>query len=272
MCELKHRFCKLSVIVFLFSLPPCCYAVFINLDTTSHGFLVGDQVSLLVESVNKGDERALNVRFEAMFPGAPKSSPIIEKIEPNAKWDHPFEWSVPDNLKYRQLVIPVLTHYTDANLYPFSCVTCITVARETPAVVGYIGHIDPVTIADAGVLSLRLQSTDAKSHAVRLRLIIPREINAEPTHTAASVPAIGEVSFDFKVRNFSALQASSYLVWVIVSEDGAEGIVEEALIGVVRIDTKRNIIFSQWRWGIAGLAVMLSLFYLYHVVSVRKRK
>lgn len=242
------------------------------MNTTLRGFVTADQISLYVETVNKGDERALNIRMEALFPDFPQSSPVIEKMDPNVKADHAFEWRLPPGSKYRQMVIPVLTHYADANLYPFSSVTCVVAARETPAVVGYIGRIDPVTIADTGLLRLHLRSTDGKTHKAKLRLVFPREISAEPTNADATIPVAGEVAFDFKIQNFSALQASTYVVWAVVSEDGADGIVEDAVMGNVRIDTKRNMILSQWRWGVAGLAAMLSLFYLYHVVSVRKRK
>ena len=256
----------------LIGMPNQGRAACISMNTVARGLVTGDQISLYVETANKGDERALNVRIEALFPSAPQSSPVIEKMDPNVKADHTFEWKMPEGSKYRQMVVPVLTHYADANLYRFSCVTCAVAARETPAVVGFVGRMDPAIVADKGNLRLQLMSTDGKAHKVKLRFVSPREISAEAADAEASIPASGEVDSVFKIRNFSALPGSTYVVWTVVSEDGTEGVVEDAVMGNVRIDTKRNVMLSHWRWGIAGLAVMLALLYLYNVVSSRKRK
>lgn len=244
----------------------------ISMNTVARGFVTGGQISLYVETSNKGDERALNVRIEALFPGTPQSSPVVEKMDPNVKADHTFEWKMPDGAKYRQMVVPVLTHYADANLYRFSSVTCAVAARETPAVVGVVGRMDPVIVADKGNLKLQLLSTDGKAHKMKLRFVSPREISVEAADVEVSLPASGEVNSVFKIRSFSALPGSTYVVWAVVSEVGTEGVVEDVVMGNVRIDTKRNMMLSQWRWGIAGLAAMLALLYLYNVVSSRNRK
>jgi hypothetical protein len=257
------------MLMFISNLGECA---FITMSTEPRGFLAGDQVSLYVETTNAGDERALNVRIEALFLGAPQSSKVLGGLEPNSKTDHAFEWRMPEGLKYRQMVVPVLTHYTDANHYRFSCVTCAVALRETPAVVGFAGRMDSAIVADKGSLRLQLMSTDGKAHKVKLRFVAPREISAEAADAEVSIPASGSIESVFRIRNFSALPGSSYVVWVVLSEDGAEGIVEDAVMGNVRIDTKRNVLVAQWRWGIASLAAILALLYLYHVVSVRKKQ
>ncbi len=209
----------------------------ISMNTAAHGFVTGDQISLYVETANKGDERALNVRIEALFPGAFQSSPVIEKMEPNVKADHTFEWKMPEGSKYRQMVVPVLTHYADANLYPFSSVTYALAVAGSPPPEKITGKTSPFSMTDRGTLVVQFRSLDDQSHELKLRVVAPKEIAVEPGSLQAQVPANGVVSAEFALKNFSALPGSSYALLVIAAEQRPDGIVEAPLLGNVTLVT-----------------------------------
>ena len=269
MSNVKYGLGPLLAFILLQGVTSQGQASFINMNTTPHGSISNNQVSLVVETVNKGDEKAFNVRLEAQFPGASQSSPLIPAIGTNGVGSYAFEWKLPTDVRYRQLVIPVLTIYADANLYPFSSVSHAMVANGTPAVIGFASRVESATLATSGSLRLCLQCTDGKSHKVTLRPVFPREIRMEPTSAEVTIPATGETDYTFTVRNFSALSASTYAIWVIVAEDTSEGIVEDAVIGNVLIVTGRHLILARWRWGIASLAGVLAIMYLYQGMKPR---
>jgi hypothetical protein len=242
----------------------------ISMNTVARGFVTGDQVSLYVETSNKGDERALNVRIEALFPGAPQSSPVIEKMEPNAKADHTFEWKMPEGAKYRQMVVPVFTHYADANLYPFSSVTYALAVAGSPPPEKIAGKTASFSMTDRGALVVQFRSLDDQSHELKLRVVAPKEIAVEPGSLQAQVLASGVVSAEFALKNFSALPGSSYTLLVIAAEQRPDGIVETPLLGNVTLVTRYDQFRSNLNW-IAPSAITL-LLVIYGALWANQRK
>lgn len=240
------------------------------MNTVSRGFITGDQISLYVETSNKGDEKALNVRIGAMFFGAPQSSPVIAKMEPNAKADQTFEWKIPEGSKYRQMVVPVLTHYADANLYPFSSVTYALAVEGSPPSEKIAGKIASFSMTDRGTLVVQFRSLDDQSHELKLRVVAPKEIAVEPGSLQAQVSASGVVSAEFALKNFSALPGSSYALLVIAAEQRPDGLVETPLLGNVTIVTWYDQFRDNLNW-IAPLMITLFLV-IYGAVWANQRK
>jgi hypothetical protein len=209
-------------------------ASFITMNTTTKVELRNGQVLLHVITTNQGDESASNVRFEAIFPDAVKSSEVFDRVEVGETAEHSFRWQAGD-LRYRQLVIPVVTHYTDANTYPFSAVSRSVVTPAEPPPMTLTARIDPVEVDPKGRLEVALRSVDGKPHSVRVRLAGPAEIAILPASAEVEIPPSGEILAAFEVENFSGLVGSIYGVWAIVSEDTPDGIVESVAAGRVRI-------------------------------------
>lgn len=251
-------------------IPDCGQSACISMNTVARGFVTGDQISLYVETANKGDERALNVRIEALFPGAPQSSPVIEKMDPNAKADHTFEWKMPEGTKYRQMVVPVLTHYADANLYPFSSVKFALAVAGSPHSEKIAGKTSPFSMTDHGTLVVQFRSLDDQSHELKLRVVAPKEIAVEPGPLQAQVLASGVVSAEFALKNFSALPGSSYALLVVAAEQRPDGIVETPLLGNVTIVTRYDQFRSNLNW-IAPSAITL-LLVIYGALWANQRK
>jgi len=270
MDDARNRLLMLVATGLLLGLLPSGNASFIRMNTTPHGHISGDQVSVYVETVNNGDERALNVRIEALFPSAIQSSPLIEKMEPNAKADQTFEWKLPVESKYRQMVIPVVTHYSDANLYPFSSVMyALAVVGANPAET-IVGKTAPLSMTDHGSLVVQFRSLDDRSRELTLRVVAPKEIAVHPSALQVKVPASGEGSAEFTVSNFSALPSSSYALLVIAAEQRADGIVETPLMGRVIIVNRYDQLRANLNW-IAPAAIVFLLF-VYGILWVNQRK
>ena len=267
---MKNLFCL--CVLFSLSFVLELQASYITLETTIAASVSNSQVTVRAESVNSGDEKALNVRIEALFPGAPQSSSIFPKMDPKAKMDHAFGWMLPTDLKYRQMVIPVVTHYADGNMYPFSSITYTVVNRDTPPVVTIFGKMDPMVILKTGELSVTLRSLDGRSHKVEVSLVLPKELSADQITAEAEVLASSEVLLPFKVRNFSALAGSRYVVLAIVSEQTPDGLVQNAVMGNIITQNSRDYWMSYARKGSAVLAIILGVIYVILIVVRPNRR
>jgi hypothetical protein len=213
---------------------PAAFASFIAMETTAETQLDGERLRVRVTSTNRGDEPAFQVKLEALLPGDSKSSPILERVEVGASAEHTFEWPAPVG-EYRQRVIPIVTHYTDANYYAFSAVARSVVTFGDPPVTAFTGRIDNVEADPKANLQLHLRSVDGSAHALDVRMAMPAELGVEPASSSVQLPASGEVVADFALENYSGLPGSSYTVWAIVSEATPGGVVEREVAGSVRI-------------------------------------
>jgi hypothetical protein len=210
------------------------WAGFIAMNTATEVEIRDGQVLLHVTATNQGDESAWNVRFEAIFPDDAQSSEEFPRLGVGETVEHSFRWQARDS-RYRQLVFPVVTHYTDANSYPFSAVSRSVVTLAEPPPMTVAARIDPIEVDPRGTLKIVLRSVDGEPHEVRVRLAAPVEIAVLPRSVEAEVPSRGQLLAEFEVENFSGLVNSVYGVWAILSEETPGGIVESAVAGSVRI-------------------------------------
>jgi len=209
-------------------------AGFIAMDTQAEVELRDGQVVLRVTTTNRGDEPAFQVRLEALHPEDPKSSATFERLEVGESAEHTFQWEA-SGAGYRQRVIPVLTHYTDANYYALSALSQTVLTVGEHPVTTLATRIDPLEVSSRGVLRVRLRSIDDAPHRVELRVVTPVELGVEPRSAGVEVPASGELLTEFELENFSGLPGSVYGVTVILSEERADGIVESVVPASVRL-------------------------------------
>ncbi len=260
----------LVVCCLMIGVPNYGECAFISMNTVPRGVISGEQLSLYVETANKGDECAVNVKNEVLFLGASKSSTLIERIEPNTKMDHVFEWKMPEGAKYRQMVVPVLTHYADANLYPFSAVTYALAVEGASPPERIFGKATPLSMTERGRLIVLFRSLDAQSRELKLRVVAPKEIAVESGPGKVQVPARGDVSAEFILKNFSALPGSSYSLLVIAAEQRPDGIVETPLLGSVRIVSRYDQFRSNLNWITPSVIALLLA--VYGALWVKQRK
>jgi len=239
-------------------------AGFIAMETRAEAEFRDGQVVLRVTTTNRGDEPAFHVRFEALHPDEPKSSDSFERLEVGASAEHTFRWEASEG-RYRQRVIPVLTHYTDANYYALSALSQSVVTFGEHPMTTLAARVDPIEANPRGLLRVRLRSIDDTPHHVRLRVVTPSELGVRPRSAGADVPASGEVLAEFDLENFSGLPGSVYGVTVILSEERADGIVESvvpasvnliaplpsrtARVGIVAAVVMATLVLVGWQLG-----------------------
>jgi len=209
-------------------------AGFISMDTRVEVEFRDGQLVLRVSTTNRGDEPAFQVRLEALHPESPKSSPTFEKLEVGGSAEHTFQWELPAT-GTRQRVIPVLTHYADANYYPLSSLSQVVVPFGGPPVTTISARADPIEADPLGVLRVHLRSLDDASHRVGLQVVTPAELGVRPRSAEVDVPASGEVQAEFELENFSGLPGSTYGVTAILREERPDGIVESMVSRTVKL-------------------------------------
>lgn len=254
----------------------CCgtlHAGYITMDSRAVGTGKDGRVTVDVASVNRGDEKGLNVRLESFFPTERYSSETFNELAPGAKIGHVFSWSVPTNVTYRQLVVPILTHYADANLYEFSSVSHTVVTRDgRPAAQGVAGVAEVAGILrKTGKLTYALRSVDGKVHQLRVRVVAPKEIVVEPREVSVTVPASGSVGMRFAVENFSGLPNSVYVICAIASEDTPDGVVETAFLGNVRLASSTGGLGADVQWALVGALSTAAGFYCWMQFGSKRR-
>lgn len=243
---------------------------FINMDTRSTVTAQGGEAVVAVAGVNRGDEKAVNVRVEALFPGEPQSSPVFNELQPGAGLEHRFVWRPDAETRYRQAVIPLVTHYSDANLYEFSSISYALFAPETPAVATVSGRIETIGFIREGMLKVQFRSLDGVAHDIAVRLVVPKEIAAEPRLVKVTVPVSGQAEAEFSLENFAALPGSVYVVWAVFSEETAEGVVETPVIGNVRIESAQKSLVGRHKWTF--LTILCCAAAMYVVWQFRGKK
>jgi len=214
---------------------PGAQAGFIAMDTQAEVEVRDGQIVLRVTTTNRGDEAAFQVTLEALHPESPKSSETFERLEVGESAEHTFEWEAA-GAAHRRRVIPILTHYADANYYPLSALWQAVVTFGEPPVTTLSARIDPVAVDPKGVLRVRLRSLDDASHRVGLRVVTPAELGARPSTAEVDVPASDEVPIEFELENFAGLPGSTYGVTVILREERPGGIVESMVPTHVKLE------------------------------------
>lgn len=232
------------VIGSLFALPCSNHATQITMDTSIEITNSNGTFSLSALTVNNGDEGAKKVWFEVPVQGRVLTSPISKYISPGET----FTWSETLNSitgNYRQIVLPVITHYSDINLYPFSALSYAQLNNGTPVPSRVFIKMKPITISTEGELPLSIRSTDADAHQISVRIYAPKEISIDPMAIECLVPPTGTTQMTVQVGNFSALPNSSYALLVVASEVTTDGIVEEGYYGRVNIQRIQDTIWMR---------------------------
>ena len=260
-----------TVFIFCAIAVPVAHCDYIHMDTRATCVVSNNLAHLTVESTNNGDEEAVNVRFEAMFPGAPRSSRVFQKVDPNSSVVDEFVWECPADLGSGQLVIPVFTHYADVNLYGFSAVSYAMLYYGRPAVATVSGKVLSLRMSRSGDLRVLFHSLDGQEHDLSVRLVVPTEVRVKPAVVSLVVPPEGDAEAVFAISSFSAVPGSVYVVCAVFGEETADGIAENAVIGSIAIDTMRqSLLLRHRRMILIMLGICLAIYSLRQLAGIKK--
>lgn len=178
------------VILVLFVI--CClgfvnsaFASYISLNTALSSKVKGNNLLVSVSVINKGDESAYNVQAELKLDRRQALGEKVDQLPVNGNYSAQF--TLP--LSYAaagSYPLALIMHYTDANQYPFSALSCQTFAYKKEAAPEIFGQLKPTQFAGEGTVRLVLKNLGDKEIRAVARLVLSRELTAKD-ETAAVV-------------------------------------------------------------------------------------
>jgi len=109
-------------------------------------------------------------------------------------------------------------------------------------------------------LDLRLKNLDSTPRDVKLRLILPKEISTAQAENRIAPGGTHEQTARFQLRNFSALEASAYQIFVLTEYDKNGRHSSLFAPGRVKIVAARGFFGTYRTLLVAGVGLLIVLF------------
>jgi hypothetical protein len=261
------RACSFSLPAFCFLLSALCLLIiaapanasFISLKTAVSSRYDHGRLTVIVSAQNKGDESAYNVQWEFRLGSQRVMGDKIPELPVGATMRTekklPFQPDLPGTYP-----LALITHYTDANQYPFSALSLQTfVYRDAgyPPVSGLLGS---ATFDREGRLEFKAKNAGQGVIKARVMLIAPVELTVANNYRDIIIEPGNEQGLSFTVKNFSALAGSTYQLFAATEyEDG--GLHYSVITpGQVKVVARQAILGLDPTIYIAALALLLLLF------------
>ena len=238
LCQRVRAFIILTVYCLLLTLP--AHASYISLNTSLASKYENGAVKVNVLVVNKGDESAYNVQAEVAVGGRVILAEKRAELPVNGSYavEEKIPLSPPLPGTYP---LTLVMHYTDANQYPFSALTCRTFIYEGEATSPLFGQLSPASFTKGGSLHFTLKNSSEREIKVKTYLVAPRELTVEQEGRELSLGPKSEQTASFKIKNFSALPGSTYQVYA-VAEFEVNGLHNTSVFpGIVKIVAGREL-------------------------------
>lgn len=231
-------------------------ASYISLQTSVTSRVVKNTLKVSVSAVNKGDEPAHNVQAEIRVKEKTIPAKKLAQLGVNQVYRAQASFDL-SRKKPGEYPLIVTMHYADANLYPFSALTCQTFSCKKEALPGQIfGSLKSTSFWKKGKVKLTLKNMSDSEIKASAYLVAPRELTLAKGSFKISIPPKSVKDLDFEIENFSALHGSSYQVFAI-SEYEKNGIYQTSITpGIIKIIKEREI------FGISYTAILVILFIL----------
>jgi hypothetical protein len=191
-----------------------CSASYISLNTTLRSKVEGNNLKVLVQVVNKGDESAFAVQAEFRVGGktilAEKTTELPVNGTYQAAASIPLSLKTPGNYP-----LILVMHYADANQYPFSALTAHAFVYRQEGVPPLFGQVKPASFAKEGSVDFVLKNSGDREIRAVTRLVVPRELSIENEQEPLTLPPRSQKSASFRLSNFSALAGSTYQLFAV---------------------------------------------------------
>ena len=245
------------------------FASFISIHTTTQSSLVKNKLTLNVSLQNKGDEAAYDVQAEIMFGFKTFSTPKLKKLPPDRSISFPLSHDIQTG-KQGDYPLIIVTHYTDANGYPFSALSCILVSnRKDAPPLEIIGSMETARFTKTGQVKVMLKNNAENDILTSVRLIVPAELNVNIPLKQVSIVSKTQKDIVFELENSSALSDSSYQIYAVAEYDKNEFHKTVIVPGTVFIEKSNRILGIDYK-AIILILVLFSLIFL--IAQFKKRK
>lgn len=245
-------------------------ASYISMSTTFSVQEKDGNLTITITSENKGDESAHQVQFKAHVGEHQYISSITPKLNVNEKATAVFTLTNPLKLPGTYPVF-VTTYYQDANGYKFSAISVGSFDFQTP-VRGDIqikGEEIKIPANGKNKLHFTIRNNSSQAHQLKLRLHIPDELTLVEELNAVSIDSRAEKTITYVVKNFSALENSSYAVFLVAEYDHDGKHYTSSTSTIVRISATQSIFSISPKYVIPIVAVLIIGFI---ILQFRRKK
>lgn len=235
------------------------YASHITLQISTTPQFRDNQLQCTLNITNQGDEPAANVQAHLEFQGRRHSSQNQPTLAVGQSTAPNFNFPV-TGLSGGRYPLVVIVDYTDTNGYPFTALSSadFIVGEDNPAKIH--GVIDAVELGKQARLEMRLKNLDATPRELKLRLVLPKELSSSQYENQIALGGSGEQTVRFPLVNFSALEGSTYQIFVLSEYDEQGKHSSLFTPGTVKIVPARSF-YRQYQIPIlVGAGVLLVLF------------
>jgi len=174
--------------------------------------VTNNSIEIPASIVNNGDESAINVQMTLLLPeGFTSQSIYIRELQSKENNEKTFTLQIPDDALPGTYVLGLLTHYADANEYPFSSINARLLNYKNPtssAVSGIMNNIELDKVAST--LEITLRNRDEKPHNIKLKLLLPDELQIDQQTAEATIEPGQEKQIQTKITPSGALPGSTY--------------------------------------------------------------
>ncbi|MBU0672276.1 MAG: hypothetical protein KJ732_04515 [Candidatus Margulisbacteria bacterium] len=204
---------SLYLLMIVFS--SAAFASYISLNTSLTTKVDKNDLMVLVTVINKGDESAHNVQAELRVGG--EKYLAEKKLELGINQTYTAATTFKLKMQKPGLYPLVLVmHYTDANQYPFSALTCNVFSYQAGALPAeIIGKLQTAAFWQAGQTKLTLKNLSDSEIAAETSLVVPRELTVTTKAQKVRLAPKSNKTVTFGLENFSALDGSTYQVFAI---------------------------------------------------------
>jgi hypothetical protein len=247
-------------------------ASYISLKTTLSSKVEGNILKVKVSAVNNGDEAAYNVQPEIR---AGKQKRLARKREElgiagTYQAEERFVLGFKNPGQYPLLLT---LHYTDANQYPFSALSCQLFSYGTGVAPSDVfGRLQPATFWKKGRVKLALKNRSEAQLPLSVFLALPRELSCAKESMRLDIPARSERTAEFEVENFSALSGSNYQVFAIAEYEREGRHYTNITPGTLKIVESRTILGVDYVYVLGFLVILVVVFLSFQFVPFLFKK
>ena len=210
---------KFLFLLILLTLPYPALSGTISLTTTiTTDVFTTERGEISVTLTNSGDEPAYNTQLSIIsdhFSSKPVSVGVLGVNNPvtiNISLESVKE------LKEGNYPVALVIEYTDANGYPFSSVSPITITYKNPYPSRITASIESLEI-DGGrprLLKMKIRNGDQIEREITVKIILPVELSSDTTEKKIKIGPKEEKELDFKISNFGGLSGSTYVILGVI--------------------------------------------------------
>jgi len=218
--------------------------------------VASDLINAEIVATNTGTEPAHNLRAFLHIFDRSLESEVLEILEVRQTRSFHFKISLPSGKRGRfALVGEVLFH--DANLHPFSALSCAAFNLKNKTISYLTGHAPDLTIKEKGNLSLQVTNLASCPRTYTATLYLPHGLTTSARHKDLRIDPYGIKKTDFPLKNRYGIGGASYPVYCTLEYEERGIHHAEIVRSTIYVRECKNwFLKTRWYW-LGGLVSLI---------------